>query len=530
MKDGIIKGEGNSRLLKGHSSIPATYADFRSALLAGTLLVDLLYNAAGWDVEGTALNKANLLTDAVAEALGLESIDPTVNEAINALLAVATQTKNGMMSAEDKGKLDGVAENANNYVHPTTAGNKHIPAGGNVDSILGYSASGTAIWIQQLAIKALLSTTTANIYGLSGTGANVDVLMADFPLVSSYQAFCTAANSDSLDAAFGKNNEENIKFVGKQMALYSWFKGDSKVSYPFTGLKTRNTFANCYTNSYSEIRANTNLLNLIFASPYARDACKSYIPMPGNYPIKQTDQQFITKIASDTLSTIIVPKNGYYRVKFKSSTSTFENFNFTISLNGSTLHTVSSDKLDYSSDIILKAGDVISASVNFTADNDHRGVICSPIMLCTSRPIGLPTTPADGNVVVLSPNFEILYSERSGTTIKIFGDSSEGEKTNVTITKAGTYRIRFKVLIWTNSSYSASTFTAYIYKNGSSVYNVAGTAPSYSEASATLTGDTVLTLAAGDVLNLRGKGSASDSIGHAVGFFIECNATDDFPA
>jgi hypothetical protein len=174
MKDGIIKGQGNSRLLKAPETIPATYAEFRAALLAGTLPVDLLYNAAGWEVEGTALNKANLLTDAVAAALGLSSSDPTVNEALNALLAVATSVRNGLMSAADKSKLDGVANNANNYVHPNTAGNKHIPSGGSVDSILGYSASGTAAWIQQLANKSLLSAATSALYGV----ANVDAALA----------------------------------------------------------------------------------------------------------------------------------------------------------------------------------------------------------------------------------------------------------------------------------------------------------------------------------------------------------------
>ena len=50
------------------------------------------------------------------------------------------------MSAADKKKLDGVADNANNYTHPTTAGNKHIPSGGASGQILRWSAAGTAAW------------------------------------------------------------------------------------------------------------------------------------------------------------------------------------------------------------------------------------------------------------------------------------------------------------------------------------------------------------------------------------------------
>ena len=62
--------------------------------------------------------------------------------------SAATQSANGLMSAADKKKLDGIAENANNYTytHPTSAGNKHIPAGGAAGQILRWSAAGTAVW------------------------------------------------------------------------------------------------------------------------------------------------------------------------------------------------------------------------------------------------------------------------------------------------------------------------------------------------------------------------------------------------
>jgi len=45
-----------------------------------------------------------------------------------------------------KNKLDGIASSANNYSHPTSAGNKHVPTGGSADQVLTYSSSGTAVW------------------------------------------------------------------------------------------------------------------------------------------------------------------------------------------------------------------------------------------------------------------------------------------------------------------------------------------------------------------------------------------------
>ena len=75
MQDGIIKGTGNSRYLKSISNFLQqypTYQDFVAALVAGTLPIDLNgINETGWDQLGTALNKANLLSDETAALLGL---------------------------------------------------------------------------------------------------------------------------------------------------------------------------------------------------------------------------------------------------------------------------------------------------------------------------------------------------------------------------------------------------------------------------------------------------------------------------
>ena len=65
----------------------------------------------------------------------------------NTTYSPATSETNGLMSAADKEKLDGIAAGANNYTHPTTAGNKHIPTGGSAGKILGWKASGEAQWV-----------------------------------------------------------------------------------------------------------------------------------------------------------------------------------------------------------------------------------------------------------------------------------------------------------------------------------------------------------------------------------------------
>lgn len=59
---------------------------------------------------------------------------------------VATTSANGLMSTTMVTKLNGIATNANNYVHPTTSGNKHIPSGGSSGQYLKWSSAGTAVW------------------------------------------------------------------------------------------------------------------------------------------------------------------------------------------------------------------------------------------------------------------------------------------------------------------------------------------------------------------------------------------------
>ena len=73
MKDSILNGTGDSRYLK--SSLPAgtTWADALTMLINGTFPVDFHgINASGFQQVGTPYNKANVLTDALAERMELD--------------------------------------------------------------------------------------------------------------------------------------------------------------------------------------------------------------------------------------------------------------------------------------------------------------------------------------------------------------------------------------------------------------------------------------------------------------------------
>jgi hypothetical protein len=103
MQDGIIKGTGNSRYLKsieGFLDLYPTYEDFAKALVDGTLPIDLNgINEEAWQQLGTALNKANLLTDSTASQYGKGS-SATVNDILSAARSLITTAQSAASTAQ----------------------------------------------------------------------------------------------------------------------------------------------------------------------------------------------------------------------------------------------------------------------------------------------------------------------------------------------------------------------------------------------------------------------------------------------
>ena len=87
----------------------------------------------------------------------------------------ATTSAAGFMSKDDKAKLDGIASGANNYTHPTSSGNKHIPAGGSSGQFLSWAADGTAKWVgnpnTDNKVNVSADTVSETLYLTAATGA-----------------------------------------------------------------------------------------------------------------------------------------------------------------------------------------------------------------------------------------------------------------------------------------------------------------------------------------------------------------------
>lgn len=136
----------------------------------------------------------------------------------------------------------------------------------------------------------------------------------------SYFAWCANVNIDSVESAFGKNNEEYIKQIGKQLAMYAWYKGNSKTTYPFTNLMLANTLEETLSDidSREELGESLNLLDLLALSPYALSVAKPYMPTPDATPEVVVVGSLLTATAATLINvetdlvSVVAPYSGVY--------------------------------------------------------------------------------------------------------------------------------------------------------------------------------------------------------------------------
>ena len=134
----------------------------------------------------------------------------------------------------EKNKLAGLR----NYIHPTTSGNKHIPAGGSANQILGWSADGTAKWVNEKdTTYSVMSGATIDADGESGlvpsptkgsqrwldsTGAWTTPPNTTYGAASSTSAgLMSAADKKKLDGiATGANKYVHPNYTAQDNGLY----------------------------------------------------------------------------------------------------------------------------------------------------------------------------------------------------------------------------------------------------------------------------------------------------------------------
>ena len=164
------------------------------------------------------------------------------------VISNATTSVSGLMSAADKTKLNGIAANANNYVHPTTAGNKHIPTGGSSGQYLKWSSSGTATWspisYNDLTNKPTIPTdtkVTSNIasstYYLCGSTSKVSTTGT---LVKQSSVYVDNYSQVFASGGFFESSDERLKDFGERVSVDLDKLSELKKNY-FTWKDSENT-------------------------------------------------------------------------------------------------------------------------------------------------------------------------------------------------------------------------------------------------------------------------------------------------
>ena len=106
----------------------------------------------------------------------------------------------------------------NNYTHPTSAGNKHIPAGGSAGQFLKYDSDGTAVW----ATPSYTTNTNTTYQFMAVSGNSGDLrLRLDPSAGSNDDVDIVAGNNCSFDWDSG-NEEYTLNCTNTTYSNSSW--------------------------------------------------------------------------------------------------------------------------------------------------------------------------------------------------------------------------------------------------------------------------------------------------------------------
>lgn len=160
------------------NTITTTYATKAEVSTIPKFRIEVVASLPATGVEATVYlvktsdESGNLYTEYIYvnnawEELGTQALDLS-NYALKSDITTGSANGNIAVDGTDvpvAGLRSGAFADA--YVHPTTEGNKHIPAGGSSGQILKYSAAGTAAWADEYSYTHPASGVTADTYGPS---------------------------------------------------------------------------------------------------------------------------------------------------------------------------------------------------------------------------------------------------------------------------------------------------------------------------------------------------------------------------
>lgn len=122
------------------------YAGSSSVGGAANSAVKATQDSAGQQINATYIKGLSVSGKTITYTKGDGTTGTITTQDTNTTYSAATTSANGLMTSAMVTKLNGIAEGANKYSHPTSEGNKHIPSGGASGNWLKWSSAGTAAW------------------------------------------------------------------------------------------------------------------------------------------------------------------------------------------------------------------------------------------------------------------------------------------------------------------------------------------------------------------------------------------------
>ena len=291
-------------------------------------LYKITTNSQGHVTAATAVTKNDIT------ALGIPAQDTNTNTTYELTKSGSTITLEG-----SDGSSTSVTDSNTVYTHPTTSGNKHIPAGGSSGQILRWSADGTAAWgadnNTNTTYTLSKSGSTITLTGSDGsktsvTDANTTYSLGSFGVTASAAELnkldgCTATVTE-LNYVDGVTSNIQTQLNGKlstsgtaaaatklATARTIGLSGDASGSVSFNGTANVNIPATVLRHGATTIPANANL--------------NSYTD-PGWYycPANATATTQTNKATSNAYAMLVLQHAGTMQLVFEYMTSDYKVF------------------------------------------------------------------------------------------------------------------------------------------------------------------------------------------------------------
>lgn len=197
----LALGTTSSTAFRGdYGNVAYTHATAKGAAF-GSGLYKITTNSQGHVTAATAVTKSDIT------ALGIPGSDTNTNTTYELTKSGSTITLEG-----SDGSSTSVTDSNTVYTHPTTPGNKHIPAGGSSGQILRWSADGTAAWgadnNTNTTYTLSKSGSTITLSGSDGSSTSVTDANTTYSL-GSFGITATAAELNKLDGCTATVTELN---------------------------------------------------------------------------------------------------------------------------------------------------------------------------------------------------------------------------------------------------------------------------------------------------------------------------------